>query len=272
MANLLPLVVANYGTRPKKGGRKFEGFKLDRYVASVCEVLFRHVALAGFDVTALCSMFEIRAIEVPALLAANGLDSAGTRKLRFLSTPTAWTPLQVQHLLMHWHCQLTVEAIATRLGRSAASVRYKARSLGLPIRDRKTLVLQPPHMLPPLAPIQYRDWNDPDKIRLGEEALRGVNTKSIARRMRRDYRHTEWMMSRVELPGRSAYRNRLTKTVFDPNEPLLEEFRGQGWHFRHCLVTGQGFWSPRNGSRVCAAFKRTKLYRDMVASGVLAYD
>jgi len=272
MMNLPPLVVANYEVRPSKGGRRFGGFKDEEIIISVCEVLFRHVATAGFDAASIAKMFEIREIDVPALMEANGVDSLGTRKLRFLPSPKAWTPIQVNYLMMLWHCQLTVGAIADYIGRSPGSVRYKARSLGLPTRPRETLVLQRPNLLPPLAPLHYRSWNNGDDCRLGEEHLRGINPWATAWRMRRDYRHTQWTLARLQLPGRSAYRNKLTKTVFDPNEPMLEEYRKAGWTFKFCVVTKNPFWGPKNGPRICNEFKRTKTYRDMVASGVLAYD
>lgn len=271
MVNLTPLVVACYDVRPEKGGRRFKGFRPDRSTKSVCEFLFRHVAAAGFGAKAIAEMFVIREIDVPELMEQNGISELGARKLRFLSTPTAWTPLQVNWLIMLWHCQLTTGSIAGRLGRSAASVRYKARSLGLPSRQRQSLVLEPPHMLPPLAPLQYRSWNNPDENRFGQEHFQGISTEATARRLRRDHRHTQWAMCRLGLPGRSVYRNQLTQTVYDPDAPMLEEFRKAGWKFRKCIATGTYFWGP-DGARICAEFKRTKAYRDMVASGVLAYD
>ncbi|RYF12625.1 MAG: hypothetical protein EOO77_17135 [Oxalobacteraceae bacterium] len=271
MVNLTPLVVACYDVRPEKGGRRFEGFRPGVSVKSVCEHLFGHVATAGFGAKAIAEMFVIREIDVPKLMEENGFSELGARKLRFLSTPTAWTPLQVNWLMMLWHCHLTTSLIAVRLGRSAGSVRYKARSLGLPSRPRQSLVRKAPDLLPPLAPLQYRSWNDTDELRFGQEHLQGVSTHATARRLRRDHRHTQWTMCRLGLPGRSVYRNQLTRTVYDPDAPMLEKFRKAGWKFRKCIATGTYFWGP-DGARICAEFKRTKAYRDMVASGVLAYD
>ncbi len=122
-------------------------------------------------------------------------------------------------------------------------------------------------MLHGLLPPVQKDWSDEDEKQLGEEHLRGVRTHATAARLCRGAHHCETRLSGLNLPRRDFARRQLINE-YNPADLLLEPFRDQGWHFRQCAGSPNMIWTTRNGERFSPAFKRSKKYRDIVASGM----
>lgn len=261
MIPLAPLVTASKTVRPSKGGRKSAKHRPDGPL-SACEILLPSLVAHGFCVPALCELLFLEENELRSMLARHGLAATGTRVLRKSTAPGAWTLLQMQWLLVFWSTNLFATCIAERLGRSAGSVRYKARALGLPVRDRAALTRTAPESMPALLPPTWRPWSEEDEIQLGEEHLRGVCTESTAARLRRGHHHVRCTLRRLELPPRYFMRGHL-KTEYNPADPYLEPFRDQDWRYRKCALSPNRFWGPKDGPRISNEFKKTQAYQDL---------
>ena len=195
----------------------------------------------------------------------------------FLSTPTAHGHLfRFSICLCIWHCQVKVERHC-RAPRSfsAGSIRYKARSLGLPSTPASVARPGAPASAAPPGSLAIPELElTMTSLRFGQEHLQGVNPYATAWRLRRDFRHTQWTLcsDRTSRPE-SLPEHTLTRTVYDPEAPMLEEFQKAGWTFRDRVsppeITSGGQGTAR-GSAPSSSEQRT--YRDLVASGVLAYD
>ena len=180
----------------------------------------------------------------------------------------------MQMLLLLWPTNLFTTCIGERLGRSPGSIRYKAKSLGLPTRDRAVLTRVAPKLLPALLPPEHGVLCDEENIQLGEEHLRGVATSSTATRICRTVRQLERSVTTLQLPSLHFMRGN-QKTQYNPSEPRLESFRKQGWHYTKCAASETMFWTHRNGPRVSNRHKRTKEWLDtqsgMASSPLHAY-
>ena len=219
------------------------------------------IVASGLNIVALCSIFGVVEEWLLERLAKADLPQPGRRVMRQSKSPNGWTIEQIRQLLILWPTNLYATSIADRIGRSPASVRYKAKWLGLAARDRALLTRAAPKDLPPLLPIKHLDFTEEEDIDLGNAHLRGVSSFGTARRQGRSLRDIELRASYLQLPRRLTLRGSLTMN-YDPTAPLLKEYRNQGWHYRKCAFNGQPFWTTRNGPRICNASKRTKAYQE----------
>lgn len=259
MIALPPLVIADMTVVPSKGGR-LPTKEHERQI-SACEVLLPSLVASGFTVPALCELLSLAEEELRTMLDIRALPATGARGLRKSTTSGAWTVIQMQYLLVLWTTNLFATGIAAYIGRSAGSVRYKAKALGLPRRDRMALIGKVPRLLPPLLPPTHRPWSWTDKKNLGEMQLRGVSTAVCAALLRRDFRATECEAGSIELPSRTFMRGRL-KTVYRPEEPRLAQYTT--WVFRECIQSAIWFWGSKDGSRISKRCKRSKRYQNLV--------
>lgn len=238
------------------------------------------IVAAEHGASAICHMLGLSLECLLAQVVALGLPTPADKPLRKAGSRNPWTPAQVQQLIVLWPTNLYATAIADRIGRSAASVRYKARWLGLPSRERASLVRDVPDgallpLLPPPppaapAPVKHRGGRKKLALRVGEDreyeyvdyheaGLRwfaGQHSVGIARDLGRRYSQTVNMCDRIELPPRHHSRNQLTMD-YDPNR-RLEAFAGQQFVLRQCLVGGNWFWSTKNGPRISKAARKTQ--------------
>lgn len=255
-------------------------------VPSALGLLLGGIIAAEHGAYAICQMLGISLECLLAQVVALGLPTPADKPLRRTGSRNPWTPEQVQQLILLWPSNLYATCIAERIGRSAASVRYKARWLGLPGRERVSLVRDVPQeallpLLPPLpapgrAPVKHQGGRKKLALRVGEDrgyevaeykeaGLRwfsGQHTVGIAQALGRRYSQTVNMCDRIELPPRHHSRNQLTMD-YDPNR-RLEAFAGQQFVLRQCLAGGNWFWSTRHGPRISKAARKTKAWKDRV--------
>lgn len=244
---------------------------------SVFDLFARALVSQGHSVEALCFIFSVSVERLLSAIVRLGLPTPPTRSLRISRRANAWTAEQIQQLMMLWPTNLYASAIAERIGRTPASVRYKAKWLGLPTRKRSDLCrdvcASATHALVlfPTTPTRSkrrpqfnRTW-DTDHL-VGTYHLTGVDHEVTAETLGLTKRDVECIAWTLELPPRHFKRGRL-KMSFDPASPHLKEFAPHKFTLRECMTNKNvRFWGPKNGSRIARASKRSKAYQDKVSS------
>lgn len=239
------------------------------------------IIAAGHGLSTLCFLFGVTTGWVLAQVTALGLPTPADRPLRKAAGRNGWTPEQVQLLVQLWPTNLYATCIADRIGRSPASIRYKAKWLGLARRDRASLVRVVPEqavlpLLPPAPPasVQHRGGRKKLALRVGQDrdyaveelketGLRwfaGQSSDGIAHDSNRRSKQVSNLASRIELPPRHGSRNQLTMD-YDPKRRLAE-FAQQQFVFRQCLAGGNWFWSTKNGPRISQAHRKSKAWKE----------
>lgn len=258
-----PLVTASKVVRAGGGGRPPTYSRPDGPL-SAFELLLPSLIARGFGAAALQYLFQLDPAPFERMVRTEGQVVTGARALRASKAANGWTLHQMQLLLVFWSTNMFATCIAEHVGRSAASVRYKAKALGLPARDRRQLTRIEPDLLHGLLPPEHKSWCTEDEKQLGEEHLRGVKTAATAIRLRRGAQQCDNTVVRLMLPRRLGMRGKL-KNEYNPAEPYLEQFRNQGWHFRKCARSPNMLWTTKNGPRVSRAYMKTKEFRDLNA-------
>lgn len=242
--------------------------------------VLRGMVAAGHGLQAVCLYLDAEPGWVLAEVAARGLPTPADLPLRRPGGRNPWTPEQVRELVRLWPSRLYATSIAARIGRTPASVRYKAKWLGLPTRSRASLVRAVPDqaelpLLPPPPPqVQHRGGQKKLALRVGQDrpytpddfrqtGLRwfaGQHSDGIARDLDRRPKQIVNLADRLELPPRHGSRNKLSMD-YDPKR-RLEEFEGQQFVLRQCLSGGNFFWAPKNGPRIAKATRNSKSWKD----------
>ena len=93
---------------------------------------------AGHGIEAICLYLDLSRAALDDHLVRLGLRTPHDRPLRKLG-PRGWSEIDTRRLIAWRVCGIHPETIGQRLGRSANAVRAKARRLGLPRPDRKSL-------------------------------------------------------------------------------------------------------------------------------------
>jgi hypothetical protein len=220
----------------------------------------------GLATIAFC--FGVDTSWVLARVAALGLVTPHMRAMRRPGGQNPWTSEQTQQLILLWPTNLYATCIAEKIGRTPASVRYKARWLGLTSRDRSTLVrVAQPGVLPPSPRPPRQGWTVPDGHVVGYRYLRAQHTAGIAKFMGRSFNSVSSRACQIGLPGRHSLGD-LLKMDHNASDPVLEKFAKDDWTYRQCNLNPENwFWAPRMGARTAPATKNSKLYKDRVASG-----
>ena len=239
------------------------------------------VIAAGHGLSAMCLLFGVTPEWLVAQAVALGLPTPADRPLRRATGRNPWTPEQVQQLVRLWPSNLFATCIAERIGRTPASVRYKARWLGLASRERASLVRAVPEqlllpLLPPVppAPVQHRGGRKKLALRFGQDReytveefketglrwLAGQHSNGIAHDLDRRPKQVSNLADRLELPPRHCSRNQLTMD-YDPKR-RLEAFAQQQFVLRQCLSGGNWFWTTKNGPRISKATRNSKAWKD----------
>ena len=107
--------------------------------ASIFEALVPALIQRGHSLQALCFFFALTVELFLDSIERCGLPTPSDRPYRTYCRAGAWTPEQIQQLMICWPTGAYATVIAQRIGRSAGSVRYKAKWLGLPARPRSSL-------------------------------------------------------------------------------------------------------------------------------------
>jgi len=92
----------------------------------------------GNGIEAICLYLDLSRAALDDHLVRLGLRTPHDRPLRKLG-PRGWSEIDTRRLIAWRVCGIHPETIGQRLGRSANAVRAKARRLGLPRPDRKSL-------------------------------------------------------------------------------------------------------------------------------------
>lgn len=124
---------------------RIESFALGRANAkSWFDRLLAGMIEAGLGIPALCLYLSLTGPELEVRILALDLPMPRSEPLRRAGGRRAWSPAEVRQLIQWWGEGIRVGRIAEALGRSKGSVYYKKRKLGLPPRDRKSLVDRDP--------------------------------------------------------------------------------------------------------------------------------
>lgn len=223
---------------------------------------------AGHGLATMAFCFGVDPSWVLARVVALGLIAPHSRPMRRPSSKNPWTSEQIQQLILLWPTNLYATCIAEKIGRTPASVRYKAKWLGLVSRDRSTLVrVVQPTARPPRPRPPRQDWTVPDGHVVGFRYLRAQHTAGIAKFMGRTFNSVSSRACQIGLPGRHSLGDSL-KMDHNASDPVLEKFAKDDWTYRQCnLNPDNWFWAPRLGSRTAPATKNSKMYKDRLASG-----
>ena len=225
---------------------------------------------AGHSLAVIAFCLGFDAEWVMRQIVALGLRTPNDKPLRRSRSKSPWTPVQMQQLIALWPTNLYATCIADRIGRSAASVRYKAKWLGLPTRDRASLVGETV-AAPARAPRSREDWTNDEGQGLGDRHLRGQRFKPIAIHFGRTVGAVQTRVGHIGLDGRHG--EKLVDT-FDPNGSLLPKFAKEGWKYLPCRQTpGRMAWvktmkdnKPIAYDRVSPATKKLKSYKELQQS------
>jgi hypothetical protein len=106
---------------------------------------------AGFGIAAICLYLDLTRAALDLSLARLGLRTPHDRPLRKQSAK-CWSIVDTRRLILWRQTGIHPDVIGVRLNRSANAVRGKARRLGIPAPDRKTLRRVDPWSLPDPAP------------------------------------------------------------------------------------------------------------------------
>ena len=196
------------------------------------------------------------------------LPTPSSRPLRRASGKNPWTTHQIQQLILLWPTNLYATCIGQRIDRTPASVRYKARWLGLPQRDRselgRAIVAKSPLALPvPVA----TSWTPELGYKIGYRYLRGQHLAGISRDLGLGFSPVSSRTGQIGLEGRHLMGSML-KMDHNPADPVLKKYEDEDWVYKQCLFDpNHWFWAPRRGNRIAPATKKSKAYQDRVASG-----
>lgn len=238
------------------------------------------IIAAGHGLSAICFLFGVTPDWLLGQVDALGLATPSDRPLRKAAGSNLWTPEQVQQLVQLWPTNLYASYIAQRIGRTPASVRYKAKWLGLARRERASLVRAVPEqqlpLFPPVPPppVEHRGGRKKAALRVGQDreytvkefeetGLRwfaGQHADGIAQDLNRRPKQVSNLAGRIELPPRHSSRNQLTMD-YDPKR-RLEEFARQEFVLRKCISGGNWFWGTKNGPRTSQATLKSKTRKE----------
>jgi len=223
---------------------------------------------AGHGLATVAFCFGVDPSLVLARVATLGLMTPHSRPMRRPGGKNPWTSEQIQRLILLWPTNLYATCIAEKIGRTPASVRYKAKWLGLASRDRTALVRVVQPSVPPPRPRPPRqEWTIPDGHVVGYRYLRAQHTAGIAQDVGRSFNSVSSRACHIGLPGRHSLGD-LLKMDHTPSDPVLEKFAKDDWTYRQCNLNPENwFWAPRLGSRTAPATKNSKMYRDRLGSG-----
>ena len=244
--------------------------QLARLASSPLAKALPHLVSAGHSLAVIVFCLGFDAEWVMNQVVAVGLPTPCDRPLRRFGSKTSWTSAEMQQLISLWPTNLYATRIAVKIGRSAASIRYKAKWLGLPTRDRSSLVGEMT-VASTRAPRSREEWTNDEGQGLGDRHLRGQRFKPIAAHFGRTVGAVQTRVGHIGLDGRHG--ETLVDT-FDLNGPLLPKFAKEGWKYLPCRQTpGRMTWvktmkdnKPIPYDRIAPATRKLKSYKDLLQS------
>ena len=229
------------------------------------------LAAAGHSLATIAFCLGVNVTWVLDQAVAMDLPTPSDRRMRKAGGKNPWTTEQIQQLVMLWPTNLYATCIAERIGRSPASVRYKAKWLGLPARGRATLVRKLAAGVAVAEPnLKRGGWTIDEGRELGDRHIRGQHTIAIAKHFRRPFGAVNSYAHQIGLDGRHSQGSRMTMD-YDPAAPKLPGFENKV--YRICNFNPEHwFWADKDGDRTSPASKKSKAYQDLIASGVEVSD
>lgn len=199
-----------------------------------------------------------------------------SRKVRKNNARNAWQLAEIRQLIELREQNASTTLIADKLGRSAGSVRYKARWLGLPNLPRGKPTTGLP-LFPDLDPVSKPRRKPRIRLAWREDHFRMVIDRWLAYQrhegIARDLGLTPAQVrSKTAILGLPSNRERgLLVMDYRPDTRGAVELRGR-YLVRNCTETGQVFATTRNGSqRTCPAYQASREHRH-VSSYLGAYE
>ena len=199
-----------------------------------------------------------------------------SRKVRKNNARNAWQLAEIRQLIELREQNASTTLIADKLGRSAGSVRYKARWLGLPNLPRGKPTTGLP-LFPNLDPASKPRRTPRVRLAWREDHFRMVIDRWLAYQrhegIARDLGLTPAQVrSKTKTLGLPSNRERgLLVMDYRLDTRHAAELRGR-YLVRTCTETGQVFATTRNGSqRTCPAYQASREHRH-VSSYLGAYE
>ena len=241
----------------------------------------------GHGLAALSHIFSVASDRILAEIVRLGLPTPHDQPFRASGRANAWTAGQMQQLVLLWSSGLFATCIGGRVGRSASSIRYKARWLGLPVRVRSTLrrvdvsvaidiplvafpAERPPEPKAAWPPLRKRGPNlshlldVPESCKLiGLYHLTGVSHDVTAAKLGCRKIDIERRIKNLGLPNRSCLRGKLFQD-YDPARPIVEQFRGTNYRFREtgCPNDPRSFWGSKI-HHISPRLKASRTFQDL---------
>lgn len=227
---------------------------------------------AGHSLAVIAFCLGFKAEWVMEQVVALGLPTPSGQPVRRSGSKTPWTPIEMQQLIALWNTNLYATCIGLRIGRSAASIRYKAKWLGLAARERSSLLSEA------IAPVLVarkngKPWTIDEGRQLGDRYLRGLRNELIAIHFERTCGSINSRAGHLGLEGRHG---ETLISTYDPKGPYLKKFQGQDWQYMQCgtdpnhwqwvVVKEDGKSVPYN--RTAPATRKLKSYRELVSSSL----
>ena len=189
-----------------------------------------------------------------------------SRKVRKNNARNAWQLAEIRQLIELREQNASTTLIADKLGRSAGSVRYKARWLGLPNLPRGKPTIGLP-LFPNLEPASKPRRKPRVRLAWREDHFRMVIDRWLAYQrhegIARDLGLTPAQVrSKTKTLGLPSNRERgLLVMDYQPDTRQAAELRCR-YLVRNCTETGQVFATTRNGSqRTCPAYQASREHR-----------
>ena len=229
----------------------------------------------GHGLEAICAFLGLMQIDLLARVYALALTTPHNGSVRRKNgIRNAWQLGEIRQLIELWEQNLSSASISAKLGRSASSIRSKARWLGLWRRRNCDLITD---ILPVLAVVpdatkevpavvQKRlRWVDAIYLLVIDRFLAYQHYKGIAQDL--DLTPAQ-VRSKIQALGLPPDRERHLQSMdFQPDTPHAIALRGRFVNMR-CPELNQIYVTPRKSRRrYCPAYYKTEQYRHRAAFG-----
>ena len=218
----------------------------------------------GHGTEALCLFLDLQQADLLARVVTLDLHTPHNGAVRKTSAVRhAWQVDEIKRLIRFWEINLSTRVIGTKLERSAASVRSKARWLGLPRRPRSKIISDYAELPTKPAKTKRTRWDND----LSTEVINRILAYQHYIAVARDLNLTPGQVrSKIQVLGLPGNRDRKLLTMdYRPDSPEAKALRAR--HVvRRCLEWGRVFVHER-GERpsFCPAFRKTEEFSNRAA-------
>ena len=211
----------------------------------------------GHGTEALCLFLDLQQVDLLARVVALDLYTPHNGAVRRTNAVRhAWQVVEIRQLVRLWEMNLSTGVIGTKLERSAASVRYKARWLGLPRRPRGSIVSDYAELPTKPAKTKRTRWDNDLSMDVINRILAYQHYIAVAR----DLNLTPGQVrSKIKVLGLPKNRDRKLLTMdYRPDSPEAKALRATHT-IKYCKEWGRVFVvQPGDRFSTCPAFRGTK--------------